>query len=75
MPQTPTQKTDVLPCRPSKITPMLQTASQSSVQYEALKSGYFLKKTLHSEAKKSTPPKKIKQRVHEPGPQVNQITT
>jgi hypothetical protein len=53
---------------------MLHTASQSFVQLEALKRGYFFKKIfIHSKARK--PPQKIKQRVHERGPQVNQITT
>jgi len=57
---------------------VLHTTSQSSVQLEALKSGYFKKKSIlyvliHSKARK--PPQQIKLRVHELGPQVNQITT
>lgn len=54
---------------------MLHTASQYSVQFEALKSGYFFKKIYLYIQRQKIHPQKIKQRVHEPGPQVNQITT
>jgi len=68
------QQTNVLPCRPSKgkkkkekkKTHMLHTTSQSSVQLEALKSGYFKKKKKKKKnrflylQRKKTHPKKLK---------------
>lgn len=57
-----------------KHTHVLHTASQSFLQLEALKSG-TLKNIYICTFKGKNPPQEMKQRVHKPGPQVNQITT
>ena len=82
--KTPTATDECVALPPIKKThPCVAHYKPILVQLEALKSGYFFKKKkiykcvpyilIHSKARKS--PQQIKLRVHELGPQVNQITT